>query len=147
MTVKMPLEPNYQRTCLNGWTLRVKRQAVRTIQGIDVGINGNWERSFQWLMETAQEFQSTWQKMLAIITLCVILCHMIINFADKETERFFVTGKSRKLPPALIQIALRKLDFLNRAITLQDLRSPPLSGPFSQDNNPSSLRLCQSVIS
>ena len=50
---------------------------------------------------------------------------MIVNFADKETEKIFVAGKSRKLPPDLIRIALRKLDYLNRAKTLQDLRSPP----------------------
>lgn len=63
--------------------------------------------------------------MIAIITLRVIMYCMIINFADKETEKFFVAGKSGKLPPDLIRIALRKLDYLNRAKTLKDLCSPP----------------------
>jgi hypothetical protein len=35
-----------------------KASRVRTIHTIDVENNGNWEKSFHWLMETAQEFQS-----------------------------------------------------------------------------------------
>lgn len=35
-----------------------KASRVRTIHTIDVENNENWEKSFQWLMETAQEFQS-----------------------------------------------------------------------------------------
>jgi proteic killer suppression protein len=50
---------------------------------------------------------------------------VIIDFADKETERLFISGKSRKIPSTLIKITLRKLDYLNRAKTLQDLESPP----------------------
>lgn len=50
---------------------------------------------------------------------------MIINFADKETEKLFIAGKSKKIPSTLIKIILRKLDYLNRAKTLQDLESPP----------------------
>ena len=37
----------------------------------------------------------------------------------------FVTGKSRRLPSTIIKAALRKLDYLNRAKTLQDLQAPP----------------------
>ena len=50
---------------------------------------------------------------------------MIISFADKETERLFIFGVSRKLPSTIINAALRKLDYLNRAKTLLDLKSPP----------------------
>lgn len=50
---------------------------------------------------------------------------MIIDFSDKETERLFITGKSKKIPSTLIKITIRKLDYLNRAKTLQDLESPP----------------------
>jgi proteic killer suppression protein len=50
---------------------------------------------------------------------------VIISFADKETEKLFVTGKSKKIPSTIIGAALRKLDYLNRAKTLQDLGSPP----------------------
>jgi proteic killer suppression protein len=49
----------------------------------------------------------------------------MINFADKETEKLFITGKSKKIPSTLIKITIRKLDYLNRARTLQDLESPP----------------------
>lgn len=34
-----------------------KASRIRTIYGIDVGNNENWEKSFKWLAETAQEFQ------------------------------------------------------------------------------------------
>lgn len=50
---------------------------------------------------------------------------MIIGFADKETERLFVAGESKKLPSTIINVALRKLDYLNRAKIPQDLNSPP----------------------
>ncbi len=36
-----------------------------------------------------------------------------------------MTGKSRRLPPDVVQRALRKLDQLNAATTLQDLKCPP----------------------
>lgn len=50
---------------------------------------------------------------------------MIMSFADKETEKLFVTGSSRKFPSAIINTALRKLDYLNRAKTVRDLQAPP----------------------
>jgi len=50
---------------------------------------------------------------------------MIRNFKDKETEKLFQRQRSRKLPPEIQQVALRKLRMLNRAETLQDLRIPP----------------------
>jgi proteic killer suppression protein len=50
---------------------------------------------------------------------------MIISFGDKETAKLFITGKSKKIPSTLINIAVRKLDYLNRAKTLQDLEAPP----------------------
>ena len=50
---------------------------------------------------------------------------MIKNFRDKETEKIFNRQRSRKLPPDIQQVALRKLRMLNRAVTLNDLRTPP----------------------
>ncbi len=35
-----------------------KASRVRTVHTIDVADNENWEASFQWLMETAQQFQA-----------------------------------------------------------------------------------------
>lgn len=50
---------------------------------------------------------------------------MIRSFASKETEKIFNRQRSRKLPPDIQQVALRKLRMLNRAVTLNDLRVPP----------------------
>ena len=50
---------------------------------------------------------------------------MIRSFASKETEKIFKRQRSRKLPPDIQQVALRKLRMLNRAVTLNDLRVPP----------------------
>lgn len=50
---------------------------------------------------------------------------MIRNFKDGEAEKIFNRQRSRRLPAAIQQVALRKLRMLNRARTLQDLRVPP----------------------
>ena len=50
---------------------------------------------------------------------------MIVSFADKETERLFITGKSKRFPASIGKTSLRKLDYLNRAKALQDLQAPP----------------------
>ena len=50
---------------------------------------------------------------------------MIKSFSDKETERFYKTAKSRKIPSTIHKVALRKLDYLNAAFVLDDLRVPP----------------------
>ena len=50
---------------------------------------------------------------------------MIKSFLDKESEDFFITGKSKKYPPDIFKSAIRKLDYLNSALTLDDLRVPP----------------------
>jgi proteic killer suppression protein len=50
---------------------------------------------------------------------------MIKSFADKESENFYITGKSRKIPSTIHKVALRKLDYLNSAVELNDLKVPP----------------------
>ena len=50
---------------------------------------------------------------------------MIVSFGDKDTEKLFIMGKSKKVPSMIIKAALRKLDYLNRAKTLQDIEAPP----------------------
>jgi proteic killer suppression protein len=50
---------------------------------------------------------------------------MIRTFNDSEAEKIFNRQRSRRLPPDIQQVALRKLRMLNRAQTLQDLRVPP----------------------
>lgn len=50
---------------------------------------------------------------------------MIKSFLDSETEQFYITGKSRKIPTTIHKVALRKLDYLNGAVELEDLKIPP----------------------
>ncbi len=52
----------------------------------------------------------------------------ILSFGDSATADLFhgtPTRKSRQLPPDIIKTALRKLDMLNAAQELTDLRVPP----------------------
>jgi proteic killer suppression protein len=50
---------------------------------------------------------------------------MIRSFADAETERFFVTGKNRRLPPDIVKRAMMRLLQLHSATRIDDLRLPP----------------------
>lgn len=51
---------------------------------------------------------------------------MIKSFADAETREFWETGKSRRNPPSAIRdVAKRKLQMLDSAARLDDLKSPP----------------------
>jgi len=52
-------------------------------------------------------------------------CDMIVSFASKETEKIFHGQFSKKLPKDIQRTARRKLRYLNRAISLQDLLAPP----------------------
>jgi toxin HigB-1 len=50
---------------------------------------------------------------------------MIQTFADRETQQFYVTGKSKRLPPDLARRALRRLQYVDLATVLSDLKVPP----------------------
>ena len=50
---------------------------------------------------------------------------MIRSFANVETERLFITGRSRRLPADVVERAKRKLQLLDSATDLRDLASPP----------------------
>lgn len=50
---------------------------------------------------------------------------MIRTFADRETEQFFATGKSRRLPRQILRRAAMRLRQLDAAIQIDDLRLPP----------------------
>ena len=50
---------------------------------------------------------------------------MIKTFADKETQQVFVRGKSKQLPPDIVKRAIRRLEYIHLATTLDDLRVPP----------------------
>jgi toxin HigB-1 len=49
---------------------------------------------------------------------------MIASFKDAEAQKLFETGRSRKLPSTIQRVALRKLNSLHFATTLNDLRVP-----------------------
>nr|WP_136083408.1 type II toxin-antitoxin system RelE/ParE family toxin [Pontiella desulfatans] len=53
---------------------------------------------------------------------------MIVSFGDRATSDLFhghSSSKARRIPVSIIQQALYKLDLLNAATSLEDLRSPP----------------------
>jgi len=50
---------------------------------------------------------------------------MIKSFLNKESKEFYITGKSKKIPSTIHGVALRKLDYLNSAYCLDDLKIPP----------------------
>jgi toxin HigB-1 len=50
---------------------------------------------------------------------------MIVSFRDKETERLWQSGRSRRLPSDMQLRAFKKLAILNAAITLDNLSVPP----------------------
>ena len=50
---------------------------------------------------------------------------MIKTFADKETEKLFVRTFSKKLPQNIHRIARMRLEILDAAEVLQDMRVPP----------------------
>ncbi len=53
---------------------------------------------------------------------------MIVSFGDRATEDLYHGRRSshvRRFPPDVVRTALRKLDVLNGAHRLDDLRAPP----------------------
>ena len=50
---------------------------------------------------------------------------MIRSFASSNTRLLFETGRSKELPPDIFRRALRKLELIDNAMTLLDLRLPP----------------------
>ena len=57
-----------------------------------------------------------------------IICNMIASFGDKATADLYhgrQTRRARRFPHDIVRRALHKLDVLNGASELVDLRSPP----------------------
>ncbi len=53
---------------------------------------------------------------------------MILSFSDRATEDLYHARPSkhaRRFPTTIVRVALRKLDVLNAAHELKDLREPP----------------------
>jgi len=47
------------------------------------------------------------------------------SFLDSETEKLFATGKARRLPSDILRRAMMRLQQLDSALALDDLRQPP----------------------
>lgn len=52
------------------------------------------------------------------------MLHMILSFANKDTEELFYSEKNRRFN-AIARVALRKLIQMNQARVLSDLAVPP----------------------
>ncbi len=50
---------------------------------------------------------------------------MIKTFADKSTCELYVAGKSKRFPSDLVKRAMRKLEYINLAHAIDDLKVPP----------------------
>lgn len=53
------------------------------------------------------------------------LDRVIKTFADKHTHELYATGKSRRFPPDIAKRATRKLEYIDLATCLDDLKVPP----------------------
>lgn len=49
---------------------------------------------------------------------------MIKTFADRHTQQLYATGTSRRFPPDIARRATRKLEYIDLATRLDDLRVP-----------------------
>lgn len=50
---------------------------------------------------------------------------MIVDFADAESARVFAGKRSKKFPPSIHKVAMRKLYMLHASVFISDLRIPP----------------------
>ena len=50
---------------------------------------------------------------------------MIKTFADRDTQELYGIGKSKRFPPEIWKRATRKLEYLDLATGLDDLKVPP----------------------
>ena len=50
---------------------------------------------------------------------------MIKTFADKRTKDLYESGKAKRFPADVSKRAARKLEYVDLAVTLEDLRTPP----------------------
>lgn len=49
---------------------------------------------------------------------------MIKSFADRRTQELYTRGKSRWFPPDVAKRAMRKLEYVDLATSLEDLKVP-----------------------
>lgn len=74
---------------------------------------------------------------LTVVNSLFMVRPMIQTFANTETERFFATGKSRRMPTEIHKRAAMRLQQVNAALRIGDLRLPPSNQlePLSGDRD------------
>lgn len=60
---------------------------------------------------------------------------MIKTFADKYTQEVYVTGRSKRLPSDILRRAIRRLEYIDLATCLDDLKVPPSNRLHSLKGN------------
>jgi toxin HigB-1 len=50
---------------------------------------------------------------------------VIRTFADRDTQAFYETGKSKRFPPDIWKRAVRRLEYVDLATRVEDLQVPP----------------------
>jgi proteic killer suppression protein len=50
---------------------------------------------------------------------------VIKTFADKRTQELFIAGKAARFPPDVARRAARKLEYVDLATSLADVKTPP----------------------
>ena len=50
---------------------------------------------------------------------------MIKSFADRRTRQLYESGNTKRFPADLSRRAARKLEYIDLAVRLEDLRNPP----------------------
>ena len=50
---------------------------------------------------------------------------MIKAFAGKHTQELYTTGRSKRMPSDILKRALRRLEYIDLAACLDDLKVPP----------------------
>jgi proteic killer suppression protein len=74
---------------------------------------------------SARQLPSIALFLLTIVNYMFTMTFVIRSFASSETERFFATGKSRRIPSEIRTRTVMRLTQLNAATAIDDLRSPP----------------------
>ena len=59
---------------------------------------------------------------------------MIKTFANRHTQELYETGKSKRFPSEIWKRALRRLEFVDLATRLEDLKIPPSNRRIDRDD-------------
>ena len=50
---------------------------------------------------------------------------MIKTFADKHSQEVYIKGKSKRMPPDIVKRSICRLEYIDLATCLEDLKVPP----------------------